>query len=88
MRVVADWMQFYNHRRSHQVRGIMTPPRPMPWRPDLCRNGWVIARVWSEQISGLAFQHDQAPRGRASDFINQAADDRMIDPSPLHGMRL
>jgi putative transposase len=25
MRVIADWIQFYNHRRPHQALGMKTP---------------------------------------------------------------
>lgn len=30
MRVIADWIRFYNHRRPHQALGMKTPPRPVP----------------------------------------------------------
>jgi len=25
MRVIGDWIQFYNHRRPHQALGMKTP---------------------------------------------------------------
>ncbi|HZF98715.1 MAG TPA: integrase core domain-containing protein [Pseudoxanthomonas sp.] len=25
MRVIGDWIQFYNHRRPHQTLGMKTP---------------------------------------------------------------
>jgi putative transposase len=25
MRIIADWIQFYNHRRPHQALGMKTP---------------------------------------------------------------
>lgn len=44
MRVIGDWTQCYNHQRPYRALGMHAPPRPMPWRPDLCRKGWVITR--------------------------------------------
>ena len=41
MRVIDDWIPFYNHRRSHQALGMRHPPRRMLQRPDLRRNRWV-----------------------------------------------
>ena len=29
MRVIGDWIQFYNHRSPHQGLGMKTPQRPM-----------------------------------------------------------
>ena len=70
-RVIGDWIQFYNHRRPHQVLSMKIPPKRMLYRPDLCRNRWVITSLRSPgdartKVDGRSTALPVAERGQVN----------------------